>query len=135
MPSRLNFFISVCGLLKTIFCIYMIKYLLCLLVVNCVNPLFHNKNCIIATLFKITSVDFFYFSAYGEGIFLAIQTFVIACLVLAYSSKTLHAVGLAAVYTGIMAYLLSPTASMSLLSTLQAMVIPQLILSRVSKML
>ncbi|XP_067668761.1 mannose-P-dolichol utilization defect 1 protein-like [Haliotis asinina] len=62
----------------------------------------------------------FPFSAYGEAVFLAFQTALIAMLVLFYNGNTPKAIIYVTVYAFSMIYLLSPMASMALLSMLQA---------------
>ncbi|XP_071085650.1 mannose-P-dolichol utilization defect 1 protein-like [Haliotis cracherodii] len=62
----------------------------------------------------------FPFSAYGEAVFLAFQTVLIAMLVLFYSGNTPMAIIYVTVYSFSMMFLLSPMAPMSLLSMLQA---------------
>ncbi|KAK6962530.1 mannose-P-dolichol utilization defect 1 protein-like isoform X1 [Biomphalaria glabrata] len=61
----------------------------------------------------------FPFSSYGESIFLAIQTSIIAFLVLAFSNQLTKGLVYVAVYAGTLAFLLSPSAPMSLLAVLQ----------------
>ncbi|XP_076435918.1 mannose-P-dolichol utilization defect 1 protein-like [Babylonia areolata] len=62
----------------------------------------------------------FPFSAYGEAVFLAIQTTTIAALVLFYRGNKLGAVGYVLLYIAEMVFLLSPYVPFKLLSTLQA---------------
>ncbi|XP_046557551.1 mannose-P-dolichol utilization defect 1 protein-like [Haliotis rubra] len=62
----------------------------------------------------------FPFSAYGEAVFLAFQTALIAMLVLFYNGNTPVAIIYVTVYAFSMIYLLSPMAPMPLLSMLQA---------------
>ncbi|KAK6195584.1 hypothetical protein SNE40_000985 [Patella caerulea] len=64
----------------------------------------------------------FPFSAYGEAVFLAIQTGLIAFFVLLFAGKSMQAVTYIAVYGGCVAYLLSSAVPMSFLQTLQASV-------------
>jgi mannose-P-dolichol utilization defect 1 len=70
-------------------------------------------------------------SAYGEAIFLCLQTAAIACLVLSYSRGTANALGYVAIYAAILAYLMSPAAPMTLLWGLQASVMPLIVIARV----
>lgn len=62
----------------------------------------------------------FPFSSYGESVFLAIQTSLIAAMVLAFSGKSAHALAFMSIYVGLMAFGLSPAAPKELLKTLQA---------------
>ncbi|GFN75761.1 mannose-p-dolichol utilization defect 1 protein-like [Plakobranchus ocellatus] len=62
----------------------------------------------------------FPFSAYGEAIFLAIQTGTIAFLVCAFSDQLTKGLAYISAYVGIMGFLLSPAAPMGLLAALQA---------------
>lgn len=71
-------------------------------------------------------------SAYGEAIFLAVQTVIIAFLVLTYTRGATVGVIYTAVYAAILAYLLSPMAPMSLLWALQASVMFLVVMARVS---
>jgi mannose-P-dolichol utilization defect protein 1 len=70
-------------------------------------------------------------SAYGEAIFLCLQTAAIAYLVLTYSRGTSTAVIFIAAYAAVLAYLLSPAAPMDLLWGLQAAVVPLIVVARV----
>jgi mannose-P-dolichol utilization defect 1 len=72
----------------------------------------------------------FPFSAYGEAIFLVIQTAIISFLVLTYTQGATVGVLYTAVYAAILAYLLSPMAPMSLLWGLQASVILLVVMAR-----
>ncbi|KAK3697665.1 hypothetical protein RRG08_007477 [Elysia crispata] len=62
----------------------------------------------------------FPFSAYGEAIFMAFQTVVIAFLVCIYSEQLAKGLAYVSVYVGIMGFLLSPSAPLGLLAVLQA---------------
>ncbi|XP_064615370.1 mannose-P-dolichol utilization defect 1 protein-like [Liolophura sinensis] len=62
----------------------------------------------------------FPFSAYGEALFLVIQTVLIGFLVLFFGGQAFQAFLFLAVYGGIMAYLMSPMAPLTLLAYLQA---------------
>lgn len=61
----------------------------------------------------------FPFSSYGEGIFLGLQTTAVLFFVLFFGGNILGAFLFVGVYGGIMAYLLSPMVSMSLLAAIQ----------------
>ncbi|KAL8600688.1 hypothetical protein ACOMHN_006754 [Nucella lapillus] len=62
----------------------------------------------------------FPFSSYGEAVFLAVQTTIIAALVLFYRGNKLGAGGYVVLYIGEMVFLLSPYVPFKVLSTLQA---------------
>lgn len=72
----------------------------------------------------------FPFSSYGEGLFLAIQTALVAVLVLFYSGKTVQCVLFTVLYTLIMSYLLSPLVSIQILAVFQSINIGIVILSK-----
>lgn len=72
----------------------------------------------------------FPFSAYGEGLFLTIQTSLIAFLILFFGGNAVGAVMFGALYTGIMGYLLSGLCPIAVLSALQSINIPIVILSK-----
>lgn len=72
----------------------------------------------------------FPFSAYGEAVFLVLQTAVIAFLILMYSRGTSLGVLYTATYAAILAYLMSPLAPMQLLWTLQALVMVFVVMAR-----
>lgn|SRR6218665_320551 len=71
-------------------------------------------------------------SAYGEAIFLVIQTAIIAFLVLTYTRGTASGALYTAVYAAILSFLLSPMAPMMLLWALQTSVILLVVTARVS---
>ena len=58
-------------------------------------------------------------SSYGEAVFLAIQTIIIAFLVLFFSGQKAGALGYIGAYVAAMGFLLSPYAPFQLLSLLQ----------------
>jgi mannose-P-dolichol utilization defect protein 1 len=64
------------------------------------------------------------FSAYGEAVFLLIQTAVIAFLILSYTRGTQSGFVYITVYAAVLSFLLSPAAPMTLLWALQASVMP-----------
>ncbi|XP_060080368.1 mannose-P-dolichol utilization defect 1 protein-like [Ylistrum balloti] len=72
----------------------------------------------------------FPFSSYGEGIFLVLQTTVIVYLVLYYTGQKSGAILFLVIYSLCMAYLLSPVASIQLLSVIQSFNILIVILSK-----
>ena len=72
------------------------------------------------------------FSAYGEALFMSIQTLIIAFLVMLFRDKTLGGVIYTGVYAAILAFLMSPSASMDLLVFLQSSVMPIVVTARVS---
>lgn len=74
---------------------------------------------------------FVFYSAYGEGLFLTIQTSLIAFLILFFGGNAVGAVMFGALYTGIMGYLLSGLCPIAVLSALQSINIPIVILSKV----
>ncbi|CAL1542883.1 unnamed protein product [Lymnaea stagnalis] len=74
----------------------------------------------------------FPFSSYGEALFLAIQTTMIAFLVLYYSGQTTKGITYVSTYVACMAFLLSPQAPGSLLALLQG---GNMILVSVSKLI
>ncbi|KAH9512753.1 Mannose-P-dolichol utilization defect 1 protein [Bulinus truncatus] len=61
----------------------------------------------------------FPFSSYGEALFLALQTSIIAFLCLAFSGQLAKGLLYIVVYSASLAFLLSPTAPLSLLAVLQ----------------
>ncbi|KAK3094688.1 hypothetical protein FSP39_004947 [Pinctada imbricata] len=72
----------------------------------------------------------FPFSSYGEGLFLVIQTSLIAFCVLFYNGNLQGGLGFLAVYIGLMVFLMSSMAPMPLLSLLQSSNIPIAIISK-----
>lgn len=72
----------------------------------------------------------FPFSAYGEGLFLAIQTVSVAALVIFYGGNLIGSIGFTLVYTLIMAYLMSPLVPMNILALFQSVNIFILCLSK-----
>lgn len=71
------------------------------------------------------------FSSYGEAIFMAIQTVLIAFLVLHFEDKKAAAMGYLGVYVAAMSFLLSPAAPDQLLSALQASNVFFIVISKV----
>lgn len=76
--------------------------------------------------------SFFISSAYGESIFLALQTSLIGFYVLYYQRKRTQAFTYITVYGAIFALLLSPIVPFKVLSVLQMSVIPVICISKVS---
>lgn len=74
------------------------------------------------------------FSSYGEGLFLTIQTSLIAFLILFFGNKVVGALLFIISYIGTMGYLLSGLCPISILGALQSINIPIVILSKVSVM-
>jgi len=72
----------------------------------------------------------FPFSTYGEAAFLILQTALIAFLVLMYNRNGQYGAMYLAVYSVILAVLLSPLAPISLLWTMQAAVMPLVVTAR-----
>ncbi|XP_048757251.2 mannose-P-dolichol utilization defect 1 protein homolog [Ostrea edulis] len=72
----------------------------------------------------------FPFSSYGEGLFLTIQTSLIAFLILFFGNKVVGALLFIISYIGIMGYLLSGLCPISILGALQSINIPIVILSK-----
>jgi len=71
------------------------------------------------------------FTAWGEALFLSIQTAMIAILVLIYSDHMLAAASYSIWYTVITTFLMTPSAPTELLWILQACVIPVTVIARV----
>ena len=72
-------------------------------------------------------------SAYGEGLFLALQTSLIGFFVLYYQRKQAQAFIYITLYGGIFALLLSPIVPFKVLSILQMSIIPVISVSKVSQ--
>ncbi|XP_071949457.1 mannose-P-dolichol utilization defect 1 protein-like [Antedon mediterranea] len=72
----------------------------------------------------------FPFTAWGEALFLAIQTSIIIVLCLVYAKKSSYAVVYLVIYTGVMYVLLSGLTPVNVLATLQACNMPVMIVSR-----
>ncbi|XP_034230659.1 mannose-P-dolichol utilization defect 1 protein homolog [Thrips palmi] len=70
------------------------------------------------------------FSAWGEGMFLVVQTAVIAALVLHFGGRPAGAVTFSAVYVAILGALLSGYTPMPVLTFLQSMCVPVVILGK-----
>ena len=75
---------------------------------------------------------FYYSSAYGETVFLLIQTWIIAYLVLYYGGQTATALGYSAVVAAGLSFLMSPAAPLKLLVFLQSSVMLNIAAARVS---
>lgn len=72
------------------------------------------------------------FSAWGDGVFLGIQTLAIAMLVMYYNGQTAKASAFLAAYTAVIAAVFSNSVPLKILWVGQTMVIPILLVSRVS---
>ena len=71
-----------------------------------------------------------FYSAYGEGVFLAFQTFLIGFFVLWYTGKSIKAALFFILYTAIMVYLCSPIVPKTVLTALQASNVPIVVLAK-----
>ncbi|XP_026328605.1 mannose-P-dolichol utilization defect 1 protein homolog [Hyposmocoma kahamanoa] len=80
--------------------------------------------------FAYSYVMGFPFSAWGEGTFLAIQTAIIAALVLHYGGATGKAVSFLAVYSAIVAVLISGQTPTKVLWTMQAINVPIIVAAK-----
>ncbi|KAI0208820.1 Mannose-P-dolichol utilization defect 1 protein [Lamellibrachia satsuma] len=74
----------------------------------------------------------FPFSAYGEGLFLTVQTWAIGFLVIFYRGHFMLSFAYTTTFLAALVFLLSPLAPISLLWGLQACVVPNIFLGRVS---
>ena len=72
------------------------------------------------------------FSAYGEGVFLVLQTSLVLFLVLYYARKVVSAFLFVLLYSGSMAFLLSSAAPVTLVEAMQGVNILIVIASKVS---
>lgn len=72
----------------------------------------------------------FPFSSYGEGLFLSIQTALVAALVLFYGGNTVGCLGFSILYILIMTFLLSPLVPIEILALFQSINIGISILSK-----
>ena len=70
-------------------------------------------------------------SAYGESVFLTVQTWIIAYLVQMYAGRTAQALAYSAAVGGSLALLMSPAIPMSILQIMQGLVMPNMALARV----
>ena len=75
----------------------------------------------------------FIFSAYGESVFLLIQTIITAFLVMRYTDRQTFSIFYLGTYGAILAYVMSPIVPRSVLWYLQASVIPNVVIARVSE--
>lgn len=73
----------------------------------------------------------FVYSAWGEGTFLAIQTAVIAALVLHYGGSTGSATVFLGVYTGLVSVLVSKLTPVDVLWSMQAVNVPIIVIAKV----
>ncbi|KAM8881550.1 mannose-P-dolichol utilization defect 1b [Synchiropus picturatus] len=72
----------------------------------------------------------FPFSAWGEALFLMLQTVTIGFLIQHYSGKTTRGVMFVFVYMGLLVLLLSPVTPLSVVTTMQASNMPAIIIGR-----
>ncbi|XP_043472462.1 mannose-P-dolichol utilization defect 1 protein homolog [Leptopilina heterotoma] len=95
-----------------------------------------NAYSVILDLFAITAVisysfaNKFPFSAWGDGVFLGIQTLAIVMLVMYYNGQTAKASAFLAAYTAVIAAVFSNSVPLKVLWVGQTMVIPILLVSR-----
>lgn len=71
------------------------------------------------------------FSSYGEAVFLVLQSLIIGILILFYTRGSRASAAFAAIYIGVLSYLLSPAAPMMLIWAMQISVMPLIAGSRV----
>lgn len=72
----------------------------------------------------------FPFSAWGEALFLMLQTLAIGFLILHYNQRTARGVGMVLVYGAVLAVLLSPVTPPALITALQASNMPAVVVGR-----
>ena len=73
-----------------------------------------------------------YYSSWGESFFIAVQVVVLLALMFYYNNHAVYILVFLPVYGGTLWYLNSDLVTMEILATLQASVIPMMLLSRVS---
>ena len=73
-----------------------------------------------------------YYSSWGESFFIAVQVVVLLALMFYYNNHAVYMLVFLPVYGGTLWYLNSDLVTMEILATLQASVIPMMLLSRVS---
>lgn len=108
-----------------------------------ITKILNNKSAeglnVIAVLFEILAITFnlsysyvsgFPFSAYGDGAFLALQTVIIACLILHYGGSTLKAGLLFVAYAIFCFVLMGGLTPLHVLWTIQAFNIPILLVGK-----
>lgn len=74
-------------------------------------------------------------SAWGEGTFLAIQTSIIAALVLQYGGSFAKAMAFLAIYVGLLSTLVSGYTPVNVLWNMQALTVPVVLIAKVSILL
>nr|XP_046176432.1 mannose-P-dolichol utilization defect 1 protein-like [Oncorhynchus gorbuscha] len=77
-----------------------------------------------------TVFSVFFFSAWGEALFLMLQTVAIGFLIMHYGGNTVKGVLFLGVYFGLVALLLSPFTPMSVVMAMQASNMPAIIIGR-----
>ncbi|KAG6444029.1 mannose-P-dolichol utilization defect 1 protein homolog [Manduca sexta] len=80
--------------------------------------------------FAYSYVMGFPFSAWGEGTFLAIQTAIIACLVLHYGGAPIKAAGFLGAYVGLVSALIGGFTPTDVLWTMQAVNVPIILIAK-----
>ena len=73
-------------------------------------------------------------SAYGEGVFLILQTALIAALILFFSGRTLLTLLFTLIYPALLYYLVAGFAPMDVLWTLQSANVPIIVAAKVRKL-
>lgn len=93
-------------------------------------------NSILLELFALTGtiaysiVNSFPFSAWGESLFLMIQTLTIGFLIQRYAGNTIKGLGFVVVYLGLSAILISPLTHRDVVTAMQASNMPAIIIGR-----
>lgn len=108
-----------------------------------ITKILNNKSAdglnVIAVFFEILAITFnlsysyvsgFPFSAYGDGVFLALQTIIIACMIFYFGGSTLKAVLLFVAYAGFCFVLMSGLTPLHVLWSIQAFNIPILLVGK-----
>lgn len=75
-------------------------------------------------------VSGFPFSAYGDGLFLALQTVLIGCLCVHYAGSTIRAVGLSLLYAALCVVLMGGLTPLATLRSMQVLNIPILLVGK-----
>ncbi|KAG9274247.1 mannose-P-dolichol utilization defect 1 protein [Astyanax mexicanus] len=93
-------------------------------------------NSVLLELFAITGTmaysiaNNFPFSAWGEALFLMLQTVAIGFLIQHYSGSTVKGLGFLVMYFGLVAVILSPVTPMSVVTAMQASNMPAIVIGR-----
>ncbi|KAL7876031.1 hypothetical protein AOLI_G00109940 [Acnodon oligacanthus] len=93
-------------------------------------------NSVLLELFAITGTmaysiaNSFPFSAWGEALFLMLQTVAIGFLIQHYAGSTIKGLGFLVIYFGLLAVLICPLTPMSVVTTMQASNMPAIIFGR-----